>query len=271
MRSRAHDSALTCSRILSDVHWTLASLADEFHTLEWGFAVRTRSLPLVWSLNELRLSGPLAAEEVHQLAEEHQGDLFYRHVVVEDETSGSRLRDALVAAGWKSDREVLMALAEASDRRVDTSAVVELSGPQMLDLMRRWDIEEHPGISNDALDQLQEYTWREGQLWNETCFGVLDSGGNPASLTKLRAHEGTGWVEDVYTVPEARGLGYARVLVTHAAHLARSANRRLTFITADDNDWPKHLYEAVGFRPVGIVHTFHRDVRSDTGTRHSGS
>jgi hypothetical protein len=28
---------------------------------------------------------------------------------------------------------------------------------------------------------------------------------------------------------------------------------------ADDNDWPKLLYERLGFRPVGHLWQFHRD------------
>ena len=65
-------------------------------------------------------------------------------------------------------------------------------------------------------------------------------------------------MEDVYTAPEARGRGYARALVCRAVELARSGGHDLVFITADDNDWPKLLYERLGFRPLGRVWQFHR-------------
>jgi GNAT superfamily N-acetyltransferase len=66
-------------------------------------------------------------------------------------------------------------------------------------------------------------------------------------------------VDDVYTVPEARGRGFARALITHAVALAREAGAGLIFIVADDEDWPKRLYERLGFRAVGHVWQFHRD------------
>jgi GNAT superfamily N-acetyltransferase len=97
-------------------------------------------------------------------------------------------------------------------------------------------------------------------LWQEVCFGVRDQAGTAAALTKLRADEasGTGWVEDVYTLPAARGRGIARALVTHATNVAREKVLEFTFIVADDNDWPKQLYAKLGFRPVGHLWSFHQ-------------
>ena len=48
--------------------------------------------------------------------------------------------------------------------------------------------------------------------------------------------------------------------VTYATEFARSSEHDLTFIIADDNDWPKHLYEAIGFQAIGWTWTFHRAV-----------
>ena len=163
------------------------------------------------------------------------------------------------ANGWAIERDVFMALEESADREVDGTNVIGLSETDMLALMRRWVTEEHPGITV-GLDQVEEYHRREGRFWEERSFGVLGSDGTPAAITKLRYNGTTAWVEDVYTVPEARGRGYARTLVTHAAELAISEGHDLTFIIADDDDWPKHLYEKVGFRPIGRTRTFHREL-----------
>jgi GNAT superfamily N-acetyltransferase len=247
------------SRALDQLRRTLKSLADEMRPIESGWVVRTRSLPRVWTLNQLLICEPVTFADAIALADRHQADLPYRHVVVEAEPTSRQLEGSFVAAGWHVDCEVLMALAGSSDREVDTRAVIELSEAQMLELMRRWTIEEHPAIGT-GLEELEEYSRREGRLWNEQCFGILDVDGAPAAITKLRSDGATAWVEDVYTVPEARGRGYARVLVTHATALARSAEPDLIFIIADDNDWPKHLYADIGFRPIGTTRTFHRDL-----------
>ncbi len=61
-------------------------------------------------------------------------------------------------------------------------------------------------------------------------------------------------------MPEARGRGFARSLVGHAAALARAEAHQLIFIVADEDDWPKHLYGRVGFEPIGRTKLFHRDI-----------
>ena len=66
-------------------------------------------------------------------------------------------------------------------------------------------------------------------MWGERSFGVLDDSGAPVALTKLRSREVLAWVEDVYTVPEARNRGFARTLVTYATGLARSGRPRTYF------------------------------------------
>ncbi len=244
--------------VLGHLRQTLWSLADEIEDVGPGWLARTPSLPAVWALNQLHISSPASADEVLALADEYQAGLRFRHIQVEPEATALELADALRGATWKPDREVLMALTAPPTREVNAQAVVELSQPQVAGLMRRWLNEDFPGLDPATLDQLNEYGRREGELWAERAYGILDETGLPASLTKLRSRAGTAWVEDVYTAPEARKRGFARALVTYVTDLARSGGHDLTFIIADDNDWPKHLYESIGFRPVGLTWTFHR-------------
>jgi GNAT superfamily N-acetyltransferase len=90
----------------------------------------------------------------------------------------------------------------------------------MLVLMREWLIEERTGISEEALDQIDEYNRREGRLLGERRFGFVDEQGSPLAITKLRIDGPIAWVEDVDTTPEARGRRYARSLVTNAVALS---------------------------------------------------
>ncbi len=248
--------------VLGELRRTLGSLTDEIRPVGPGWVARSRSLPLVWSLNQLRITEPTTFAAASALADEDLAGLPYRHIVVEDEPTAARLEGSFRTAGWTVDREVLMALAEPPDRVVDTGSVVALSEEQMLALMRRWLAEERPGISAAGLDQVEEYNRREGRMWNERRLGIADRDHRPTAITKLRVDRTIAWVEDVYTVPEARGRGHARALVSHATALAESEQCRVTFIIADDNDWPKNLYGRVGFRPVGRTTTVHRNLNS---------
>jgi len=233
-----------------------------------GWVARTRTLNDIWTLNRVHVSRPASAKEVIAVTDDYQADLAFRHIVVEDEGTAHELEGGLTGAGWKVHREVHMALIAPPEWVVESGppeGVVDLTPDQMLVLMRRWLEEDYPGISAARMEQLDEYNRREGALWNERRFGVLGHNGTPAALTKLRARTQTAWVEDVYTVPEERRHGHARKLVAHAVGLALSGGYDLTFITADDKDWPKHLYARAGFRPVGLTWTFHRDLEDREG------
>ena len=110
--------------VLGELRRTLGSLTDEIRPVGPGWVARSRSLPLVWSLNQLRITEPTTFAAASALADEYLAGLPYRHIVVEDEPTAARLEGSFRAAGWTVDREVLMALAEPPDRVVDTGSVV---------------------------------------------------------------------------------------------------------------------------------------------------
>lgn len=260
-------------RVDEVLEWTVRSLADEFREVQGGWVARSRALPLVHSLNRLQVIAAVDPKDVVALADDHQADLAYRHVEVDDVQTAAALERLLVTpgSGWKLDREVIMVLDEPTasrrasdgeDRRKEVpppAAPVRLDGEETDRLMRRWLVEEHFDSVPGALDQMLEHNRREGALWGEEVLGVREDG-QPVALTKSRAHGRVGWVEDVYTVNEARRKGYARLLVSRAIDVARAAGHELTFIVADDNDWPKDLYADLGFRPIGWTWTLHRDL-----------
>jgi ribosomal protein S18 acetylase RimI-like enzyme len=247
-------------RVLTVLRDTTKAVAEEARTYPLGWGVRTPAFPFVWILNQLCITEPAELEDVVALADSHQGDLSFRHVHIEDELTGRRLGSQLTDTAWRLEREVLMVLEAPADRVVDTSRVVDLDEEQMLGLMRRWGLEERPQASADEVEQISEYNRREGKLWNERLIGALDGDGNPVSVTKFRSDSVIGWVEDVYTAPEARGQGHARMLVTYATEVLREGGHELVFIIADEDDWPKELYAKLGFQPVGLLHTIHLDV-----------
>lgn len=238
---------------------TIELTADEFVAVECGFVARTPSLPQVWSANHLRIVGPATLDQVVALANEHLSPMPYRHVVLEHESTGRALEDPLRAAGWRVEREVVMALARPSDREIDTSMVVEAGEEEMLALMARWHLEGPEQVSDAGLHQLYEFGRRENRAFGDRNFAIRAPDGSLAAITKLRQSDGVAQVEDVYAAPECRGRGYGRVLVGHAASVARAGDHRLRFIIADDNDWPKLLYGKVGFDPIGWSWSLHRD------------
>lgn len=48
----------------------------------------------------------------------------------------------------------------------------------------------------------------------------------------------------------------ARAAIDAAIEASRAAGHELTFVIADTDDWPRHLYEKLGFEPVGEISAF---------------
>lgn len=226
-------------------------------SIEAGLVATTPSLPAVWWLNQIRVSQPLAFEALLRLADEQQAGLGYRQIAIEHQRAGAEAEAAFRAAAWKVERDLLMALVGGPDRPADTNVVVEAGEDELMELMQRWH-DDDPSQTPEDLDQLVASSRREVHAQDTRLLGVRSSDGKLVSMTQLRSHGDVGQVEDVYTVPEARGRGYARALITRAIELARDTGHDLIFITADDDGWPKLLYERLGFRGIGHVWQLHR-------------
>ena len=63
-------------------------------------------------------------------------------------------------------------------------------------------------------------------------------------------------VEDIGTLPEHRGHGYARAVTLGAIAAARDRGAEFVFLVADHEDWPKTLYEKLGFDELGYYVKF---------------
>jgi GNAT superfamily N-acetyltransferase len=254
------------ARALDFQRGTLELIAAEVTPIERGWLVRQPSLPMVWSVNQVQVAEPIDYAEALALAEEHLAELPYRHIVVDHEASGEGLEELFRAAGWRVDREVTMALTGEPDREVDTARVIEPSEQGALALMRRWTSEgPELKLKGEPLRQVVESSRLSWLARRATRLGVIGRDGALAAITMLYSDGTVAQVEDVYTIPGERRQGYARTTVTHAASLAVRAGHQLTFIIADDNDWPMQLYGRIGFEPVGRAWSFHRDIGGSAG------
>ncbi len=231
--------------------------ADAVRPIEAGIVLSTPSLPAVWAINQLRVAASLTFDELVDLAGDELSGFDYHHIVVEHQARGPGLEDAFRAASWTVERDLVMALSGPADRQTDASIVVDGGEDEVLELMRRWYGEGAPAPSET--EQLVAYGRREARALRDRLLGVRSGDGRLVAISRLRSDGATAQVEDVYTTPEARGRGFASAIVSRAVALARDAGHDQVFIVADDNDWPKLLYERLGFRGVGNLWQFHRD------------
>lgn len=236
---------------------TLELVVERFEPIEQGWVVRSASLPLVWSANHVRISRGVTFAQALDLSEEHMSELPYRQLMIEHEETGTRLERQFAEESWEVDREVVLEL--ASEPSGDMSLVVEADEGPVMELLRRWTGEDESiELTPSGLDQVVEFTRRQARARSARLFGVPGEHGELAGITMLFSDGVVAQVEDVYVVPEERGRGYGRAMVTRAAAAALEMGHELVFIVADAGDWPRHLYRRIGFEPAGLTWALHR-------------
>lgn len=258
-RVRAPGSEDAFERTADFLRRGLESIADSVRPIDGGWLVLTPSLPQVWNLNHIRLVAPMDYKAALERAEEDLAALPFRHLVADSDALGQALASPLRREGFEIEREVVMAATGRPQKRARSAPVIEPDEQAMMAIERRW-YGEDSRVTADAVEHLLEAAKREQRAWHERHFGIIGDDGNLAAITKLRSDGRTAQVEDVYTVPEARGRGFASTLVSHALSQARQGGHAFVFIDADDCDWPKHLYARLGFEPVGRRWVFHKDL-----------
>jgi ribosomal protein S18 acetylase RimI-like enzyme len=223
-------------------------------SFRFGHAFFDDGFPRVWNVNVLRAertagvtAEALAAEaELLHRAAGHS----HRRVAVPDESAGAALAPGFRELGWQAERLVLMAYRGPGERSSATADVVEVEGKALRPL-RETIARAEPWAEDD---EVVAAVLDAGELAAGTCptrhFAIL-ANGEPVSGTSLYSDGCTAQVEEVATHPDHRGRGYASAVVLRAVHEALGAGNDLVFLVADDEDWPKLLYERLGFEPLG--------------------
>jgi ribosomal protein S18 acetylase RimI-like enzyme len=232
-----------------------ASQRSEEHPL--GLLLFDDARPRVWVHNQLHVTGPAGdIDDLVRILDEHYGLLPHRRVVVEDEVEGERLEKGFRDRGWMVDDHVYMALREPRDREPDTSLAIETDAKHHRAVERETTGEEPYAGDLEVRNMLIDARAARQSVADETRFvvGVVD--GRPVGNTVVYRVDDIAQVEDVATLKAFRRRGVARAMVSLATDLAKGAD--LTFIVADEHDWPKDLYFKLGYRPIGHIRAFTR-------------
>jgi len=185
------------------------------------------------------------AEELAADARAHgRPMIFFR-----DEKAAEPLLDGFQALGWRLDRHVFMAQRGTVTREAPVDLVRELDADALRPARRRL-IEDFPWARPDVLEQLHEAKHLIAARVDTRFLGIVVDG-EVVAYADLYVEPPNAQIEDVGTLEEHRGRGYASAVVLHAAEEARRAGADFVFLVADAQDWPQHLYLRLGFEPIG--------------------
>jgi GNAT superfamily N-acetyltransferase len=224
----------------------------------YGTALLYEELPRVWSLNYLLVERDLdeaTAEALAAEADELLGGAGLRHRKVEvlDEAAGERLAGEFQALGWHVECDLVQPHRRPADREVDISFVeevdTEMLAPVWAEAMRK-----DFGSDDDVIRQLTEH--KEVLAADGARFFAARVDGVLASYCDLYSDGRTAQIEAVQTLERFRNKGLARAVVSGALAASKAESHDLTFLLADQADWPKQLYEKLGFDVVGSVYEF---------------
>lgn len=229
----------------------------------WGVVASDGRYPLVWDANDACIFEPspnLTMEQIQAL-----------------------LHPALRQAGapcehiefWETAVEspALREMRAAGDRPVPDFVMV-YEGPHPADLPLEvrevarpdaafWEwyrptlLEFGETLSEEVLDQMvariRDVFLPAGLRW---FVGCLD--GEPAGYTSVISLEGTGYLDNVVTMPNFRRRGVASATVRRAVRECMGRGDRCVFLLAEEGGAPQRLYERLGFRAAARVESFTR-------------
>jgi GNAT superfamily N-acetyltransferase len=230
-------------------------VADQVERHPAGCLLRSPSLPRVWVLNRLIVTGepegPGSLDSAWVEAEAQRllgGPGHHVRITVLDDVLGERIAAELAPAGWSNTRNVVMAYSGARLPEPGAEAAAEPDREAADRLLAR--IHAAYGGDPDAEEQLLELGRRrraslDGRL-------LVAPPGRPAAIAELLRSKAVGEISSVDTLEAERRRGLGRAVVV-AALAVSASNNELTFLEADAGDWPKDWYARLGFATVGAV------------------
>ncbi|HEY7400074.1 MAG TPA: GNAT family N-acetyltransferase [Actinomycetota bacterium] len=250
-------------RALELARWTVERTSTRIEPWAFGTAFFNDDFPKRYDANFVRFDRTavdVAADRIAKEADRALAGLSHRKVEVEDEAVGAGLAPGLVADGYGADRTVVMALRRNPDRPGGVG-VDEVSFEEIRDHLVDVNREERWGQEPGVAEMLADFRRALVEGIGARFFVARASDGTIASSCELYVHGAAAQVESVGTLPAQRGRGLARACVLRAADEGRAAGAHEVFIWADANDWPQHLYERLGFDPIGHVWSFLKEPR----------
>lgn len=239
----------------------LSLLSTRAVPFDAGVAYFDDDYPERYTANRIVVSDPaIGADELVASADDVLGGkgLAHRHVSVMDE-GGDRLAPGFRDAGYEAERVVGMVLRRPPDRPAPLPTE-ERSFDEVRPLTEEIYRRDLPTAPEVAARFVEQHAAWDRKLGTRRFVARID--GAFAGQCELYPFGDDAQVEFVDTLEEYRGRGVARSVVLAAVAAAHHAGAERVYIAAEDDDWPKLLYERLGFDPVGVMWDFTRYPRT---------
>jgi ribosomal protein S18 acetylase RimI-like enzyme len=220
---------------------------------ELGTALFDDSLRRVYDANFVRFErgfDELTGRSVEAAADQLQASMRHRKVVIPDEQAGARVAEELKGRGWRYYTLVTMAYRGARGRHPGDERPVEEVDPRALRSARERALDDGRRDA-EARRQIVSFTELMAAATPTRLFAARADRDEIGSFCALFQGEGIGQIDEVTTVEQYQRRGLAGAVVAAAVRASLQDGDELTFLVADEADWPKDWYTRLGFEPIG--------------------
>jgi len=222
--------------------------AERLEQFDGATLIAHPSLPRVPHLNTLVLHAPMDACEAEALADEHQGELSYRRLLVDDDALAAELAER----GFADEPLLLLGRDGALEPPAAETLAEEVPYGHVRGLRDEW-LRSEPWATDEAT--LRDAHEADRRLLSATptrAFATFEHG-RPLAYALLLDGGRDGMLEDVYTTPGARGRGLATAVIAAVLHASRAEHHEVVFVPTDAEGRARALYERLGFEPLAVV------------------
>lgn len=241
-------------------------LGNDVEVRDHATFIRNDACPCRWDSNHARRVTAESDDEIEQFLHALRASYPSRLKVDVSPLTSPGLVARLVAEGFAADTTLQMVLEgklRATPKPYDLREVLTGDDWRAFERLQALDWREtceRIGRPYDS-DALPDFTRSKRVKTPPLRYWLaLDEGGEPrAYFSSWQGANGMGLVEDLFTEREHRHRGYATALLAHAVADARARGAGPVIIGADANDTPKHMYVAMGWKPVTLTWSMGRD------------
>lgn len=240
--------------------------------------VRNRECPRRHDANHadaVRCETPAAIDALFAAAEQVYAEYAHRRYDVDPQTP-PQFEARLVLEGY-TRRPALQSVLEgplaAKPRDIEIREVTDDGGwaeYARLLALDEFEGELKEGKAREQVDLSHVPQWLRYQqmkrpdvrfwLAYELTAEQTDRGTAQGYFASWPGENGVGIVEDLFTEEPYRHRGIATALIAHCVADARARGAREVIIGSDPNDTPRHIYAAMGFRPMMVTANYVRMV-----------
>jgi ribosomal protein S18 acetylase RimI-like enzyme len=220
---------------------------------EFGTVIYDDALRRVYDANFVRFErgfDGLTGDRVEALADELQASLAHRKVVIPDERAGARVAEELRGRGWRYFTLVTMAYRGSDPPLGSQKRTVEEVEPGALGTGRDRSLDDGKRDA-EARRQIVEFTEQVAAAMPTRAFVARGDRDEIGSFCTLFQRDGVGEIDEVTTLEQYRRRGLASAVVSAAVSASLADGDDLTFLVADESDWPKDWYARLGFEAIG--------------------